>query len=287
MVRAELDQLRAAGLLGDDVLGTGQRLDVEVFTSPGGYILGEETALLECLEGHRGEPRNKPPFPGTYGLWGHPTLINSVETFAHVPAILLRGPEWWRAQGVNGSTGLKFFAVSGHVEHPGIYCVPLGTTIRDLLELAGGMLGGAGLAAVQPGGASSNFLGPEQLDVPLDFSPLADAGTMLGSGAVVVLAEGTNLLAAATNVLRFFRDESCGKCVPCRVGSAKAHELLVSDPRLAEGRVAEDRRERLVELEAVMRRTSICGLGQVALGPVVSVLGLDRGATEARPHPRG
>jgi NADH:ubiquinone oxidoreductase subunit F (NADH-binding)/NADH:ubiquinone oxidoreductase subunit E len=287
MVRAELDRLRAAGLLGDDVLGTGRRLDVEVFTSPGGYILGEETALLECLEGHRGEPRNKPPFPGTHGLWGHPTLINSVETFAHVPAVLLRGPDWWRAQGVNGSTGLKFFAVSGHVEHPGVYCVPLGTTVRDLLELAGGVLGGAGLAAVQPGGASSNFLDPEQLDVPLDFSPLADAGTMLGSGAVVVLAEGTNLLAAATNVLRFFRDESCGKCVPCRVGSAKAHELLVSDPRLAEGRVAEDRRERLVDLEAVMRRTSICGLGQVALGPVVSVLGLDRGATEARPHPRG
>ncbi|HEU4491579.1 MAG TPA: NAD(P)H-dependent oxidoreductase subunit E [Jiangellales bacterium] len=287
VVRAELDRLRAVGLLGDDVLGTGRRLDVEVFTSPGGYILGEETALLECLEGHRGEPRNKPPFPGTYGLWGHPTLINSVETFAHVPAILLRGPEWWRAKGVNGSTGLKFFAVSGHVERPGVYCVPLGTTVRDLLELAGGVLGGADLAAVQPGGASSNFLGPDQLDVPLDFSPLADAGTMLGSGALVVMADGTNLLAAATNVLRFFRDESCGKCVPCRVGSAKAHELLVSDPRLAEGRVADDRRQRLVELEAVMRRTSICGLGQVALGPVVSVLGLDRGATEARPHPRG
>ncbi|HSK26367.1 MAG TPA: NAD(P)H-dependent oxidoreductase subunit E [Jiangellales bacterium] len=287
VLHAELERLRVDGLLGDDVLGTGRRLSVEVFTSPGGYILGEETALLECIEGHRGEPRNKPPFPGTYGLWGRPTLMNSVETFAHVPGILRRGPGWWRDQGVNGSTGLKFFAVSGHVERPGVYCVPMGTTVRDLLDRAGGVLGGAELGAVQPGGASSNFLRPDQIDVPLDFTPLAEAGSMLGSGAVVVMAEGTNLLAAATNVLRFFRDESCGKCVPCRVGSAKAHELLVDDPRLAAGEVADANRDRLVELETVMRRTSICGLGQVALGPVVSVLGLDRGATAARPHPRG
>src|SRR5829696_2346098 len=236
------------------------------------------------MEGHRGEPRNKPPFPGIYGLWGKPTLMNSVETFAHVPVILERGADWWKAQGANGSEGLKFFAVSGHVERPGVYCVPLGTTARELLELAGGVRGGAQLAAIQPGGASSNFLGPEGLDVPLDFGPVAEAGSMLGSGALVVIAEGTDLLAAATNVLRFFRNESCGKCVPCRVGSMKAHAILTE--LLESGGGAADVDERVVQLEETMRLTSICGLGQVALGPVLSVVGLDRGAAEARPHPR-
>ncbi len=197
-----------------------------MFTSPGGYILGEESALIECMEGHRGEPRNKPPFPGVYGLWGQPTLMNSVETFAHVPVIADRGAGWWKSQGAGGGTGLKFFAVSGHVARPGVYCVPMGSTARQLLEVAGGVSGGRALAAIQPGGASSNFLGPDKLDVPLDFDALAKAGSMLGSGALVVLAEGTDLLAAATNVLRFFRDESCGKCVPCRAGSTKAHQIL-------------------------------------------------------------
>jgi len=274
-VRAEIARLRAAGLAGQDVLGTGRRLSVEVFTSPGGYILGEESALIECMEGHRGEPRNKPPFPGVYGLHGQPTLMNSVETFAHVPVIARRGAAWWTAQGAGEHAGLKFFAVSGHVERPGVYCVPMGTTARALLDLAGGVSGGRALGAIQPGGASSNFLGPDQLDVPLDFGSLREAGSMLGSGALVVLAEGTDLLAAATNVLRFFRDESCGKCVPCRVGSTKAHRILAD--HLAAGGGTGDVPERISELEQVMRRTSICGLGQVALGPVASVLRLSGG----------
>jgi formate dehydrogenase beta subunit len=276
VVREEMERLRPL------LEGTGLR--VEVFVSPGGYILGEESALIECMEGHRGEPRNKPPFPGVYGLWGKPTLMNSVETFAHVPVILERGADWWRAQGVNGSQGLKFFAVSGHVERPGVYCVPMGTSGRELLSLAGGVRGGGEVGGIQPGGASSNFLGPEGLDVPLDFGPVAEAGSMLGSGALVVIAEGTDLLAAATNVLRFFRNESCGKCVPCRAGSHKAHEILVE--LLRSGGGAADVDERIVQLEETMRMTSICGLGQVALGPVTSVVGLARGATEARPHPR-
>ncbi len=284
VLRAELDALHAEGLLGPDVLGTGRRLSVEIFTSPGGYILGEETALLECMEGHRGEPRNKPPFPGVHGLHGRPTLINSVETFAHVPVIVERGADWWREQGVGEAVGWKFFAISGDVERPGVHCVPLGTTVGALLELAGGVRGGAPLGAVQPGGASSNFLGPEQLDVPLDFSALAEAGSMLGSGAVVVMAEGRDLLAAATNVLRFFRDESCGKCVPCRVGSTKAHALLTD--ALAGGGLSDAAADRLLGLEETLRMTSICGLGQVALGPVASVLGRQRGATAARPQPR-
>ncbi len=284
VLRSEIDALRDEGLLGVDVLGSGRTLTLDIFTSPGGYILGEESALIECMEGHRGEPRNKPPFPGVYGLHGRPTLMNSVETFADVPVIVQRGAQWWIDAGLGESVGWKFFAVSGHVARPGVYCVPMGTTIRALLDEAGGMAGGATLAAVQPGGASSNFLGPDQLDVPLDFGTLAAAGSMLGSGALVAMAQGTDMLAAATNVLRFFRDESCGKCVPCRVGSTKAHTLLIDS--LSNDGLDDAGRERILELERVMRKTSICGLGQVALGPVASVLGLPRGATIARKQPK-
>ncbi|HEY6748195.1 MAG TPA: NAD(P)H-dependent oxidoreductase subunit E [Mycobacteriales bacterium] len=285
VLRAEIEALRDAGVIGPDACGSGRRLDLEIFVSPGGYILGEETALLECMEGHRGEPRNKPPFPGNYGLHGRPTLLNSVETFADVPVILQRGAAWWQDQGLGDSTGWKFFAVSGHVADPGVFCVPMGTTVGALLEQAGGVRDGAALAAIQPGGASSNFIGPDQLDLRLDFGALAEAGTMLGSGAMVVLAEGTDLLAASTNVLRFFRDESCGKCVPCRVGSTKAHALLRDT--LDSGRPLDpDRRDEIIRLEEVMRKTSICGLGQVALGPVASVLGLDKGGAAARDQPR-
>jgi NADH:ubiquinone oxidoreductase subunit F (NADH-binding)/NADH:ubiquinone oxidoreductase subunit E len=284
LLAAEIERLREERLLGDDVLGTGLRLQIEIFTSPGGYILGEESALLECMEGHRGEPRNKPPFPGLYGLWGKPTLMNSVETFAAVPIILDRGDAWWKEQGINGATGLKFFAVSGHVAKPDVYCVRAGSTARDLIELAGGVPGGREVGAIQPGGASSNFLGVDSLDVPLDWKPLQEAGSMLGSGALIVMAEGTDLLAAGTNVLRFFRNESCGKCVPCRVGSMKAHAIL-SD-LVEQGKGAADVPEKIVQLEETLRLTSICGLGQVALGPVLSVLGMERGGAAAREHPK-
>jgi formate dehydrogenase/NADH-quinone oxidoreductase subunit F len=286
LLRAEIAALREAGVIGPNACGSGRRLELDVFVSPGGYILGEETALLECMEGHRGEPRNKPPFPGNYGLHGRPTLINSVETFADVPVILQRGAGWWTDQGAGDSVGWKFFAVSGHVEHPGVYCVPMGTTVRSLIDLAGGVLDGAAVGAVQPGGASSNFIGPDQLDLALDFGTLAEAGTMLGSGALVVLAEGTDLLAASTNVLRFFRNESCGKCVPCRVGSTKAHELLRGLLDSGSSTPDDAQRGRILQLEEAMRKTSICGLGQVALGPVVSVLGLDKGGAAAREQPR-
>jgi NADH:ubiquinone oxidoreductase subunit F (NADH-binding)/NADH:ubiquinone oxidoreductase subunit E len=278
VIRREIEWLRATNLVGPDASGSGRRLSVEVFTSPGGYILGEESALIECMEGHRGEPRNKPPFPGTYGLHGQPTLMNSVETFAHIPVIAIRGASWWNQQGRGDHGGLKFFAVSGHVARPGVYCVPMGTTARELLDLAGGVSGGRKLGAIQPGGASSNFIGPGQLDVELDFGTLQQAGSMLGSGAMVVMAEGTDLLAAAVNVLRFFRDESCGKCVPCRVGSAKAH-LMLAD-LVADGGGPADVNADVRELIDVMRRTSICGLGQVALGPVSSVLRLAGGGHE-------
>jgi formate dehydrogenase/NADH-quinone oxidoreductase subunit F len=261
-IDAELVRARAAGLLG-------RGFDIEVFISPGGYILGEETALLECLEDKRGEPRNKPPFPGSHGLNGQPTLINNVETFAMVPSILGNGPEWWVGQGKEGCPGLKFIAVSGHVEKPGVYEVPLGTTVRELIELAGGVSGGRKLLAFAPGGASSNFLPADKIDVKLDFNELAKAGSMLGSGAVVVVAEGTDLLALAANVVRFFRNESCGKCVPCRVGSQRAVELL--DAVLA-GKEPRAALAVLPELGETMTLTSICGLGQVALNPALSVM---------------
>jgi NADH:ubiquinone oxidoreductase subunit F (NADH-binding)/NADH:ubiquinone oxidoreductase subunit E len=266
VLEAEVRRARALGVLGG-------RFDIEVFTSPGGYILGEETALLDCLEGRRGEPRNKPPFPGTVGLWGKPTLMNNVETFHHVPAILARGVDWWNAQGKDGHSGWKFIAVSGHVERPGVYCAPMGTTVRELIDEAGGMLGGKPLAAFAPGGASSNFLPADRADVALDFDSLAEAGSMLGSGAMVAVGEGVGMLALATNVLQFFANESCGKCVPCRVGSHKAVRILEGAMANGGGRAgANGWRETIDELEETLRLTSICGLGQVALGPVVSVL---------------
>jgi NADH:ubiquinone oxidoreductase subunit F (NADH-binding)/NADH:ubiquinone oxidoreductase subunit E len=264
-----LADARHAGLVGRNILGSGFHFDLEIFVSPGGYILGEETALLEALEDRRGEPRNKPPYPGTHGLFGQPTLINNVETLAMVPAIVSRGPSWWKAQGKPGFAGLKFMALSGHVEKPGVYEVPAGTTVRELIALGGGVQAGRPLKAFAPGGASSNFLPAAKADVPLDFKALADAGSMLGSGAVVVVAEGTDLLALATNVVRFFRNESCGKCVPCRLGSQKAVEIL---ERVQSGEGDRTELDILPELGQVLRLTSICGLGQVALNPALSVL---------------
>ena len=269
-VRAELDRARATGVLGSNVLGSGRQLEIDVFTSPGGYILGEESALLECMEGHRGEPRNKPPFPGVNGLWGKPTLMNSVETFAAVPIIQQRGAQWWKDQGVNGGTGLKFFAVSGHIANPDVYCVPMGTTARELIELAGGMADGASLQAFQPGGSSSNFLGPESLDVSLDFKPLADAGSMLGSGAVVVIERpdrpaGCRDQRAAFLPQRVVRQV---RALPRRVAQG-AHD---PDRRARRGADADAVDDRIDQLEETLRMTSICGLGQVALGPVMSVV---------------
>jgi formate dehydrogenase/NADH-quinone oxidoreductase subunit F len=249
------------------MLGSG--FDIEVFVSPGGYILGEETALLEALEDKRGEPRNKPPFPGTHGLFGQPTLINNVETLAMSTCILNRGAGWWKSQAREGFSGLKFISVSGHIEKPGVYEIATGTTVRELIDLAGGMKDGKKLFAFAPGGASSNFLPADQIDVPLDFNALAKVGSMLGSGALVVCAEGTDMLALATNVVKFFRNESCGKCVPCRVGSEKAVEILEG---VQTGTLPRTALDMLPELGDTMTQTSICGLGQVAVNPALSVL---------------
>jgi len=265
-LEAELHRARDLGWLGEDILGSGFSFDIEVFISPGGYILGEETALLEALEDKRGEPRNKPPFPGQKGLHGQPTLMNNVETFAYVPAIGLRGGTWWKDQGIGDSSGLKVISVSGHVENPGVYEIPLGTTIGELIDLAGGVSDGRELKGFAPGGASSNFMPASALNTKIDFGTLADAGSMMGSGALVVFAEGTPILPLAVNVVRFFRNESCGKCVPCRDGTEKAVQML--DTTMGEG--GEIDWVTMRKLEQLLVETSICGLGYVALNPLMS-----------------
>jgi NADH:ubiquinone oxidoreductase subunit F (NADH-binding)/NADH:ubiquinone oxidoreductase subunit E len=270
ILHTRLRRRQAAGILGNHMLGSTHSVEFEIFDSPGGYICGEETALLEALEDKRAEPRNKPPFPGTHGLFGTPTLINNVETFAMVPGIVLKGGKWWAEQGHTGTGGLKFLAVSGHVRRPGVYEVPLGLPVRDLLfERAGGIRHARPLKAFAPGGASSGFLPASMVDIPLDFHTLAEAGSMLGSGAVVAVAEGTCMLDLALNVGRFFRDESCGKCVPCRIGTEKIVTLLEG---IHQGRGCMADLDLIEELADTMALTSICGLGQAAPNPILSVI---------------
>ena len=270
VLEVAIGEARQRGILGANAAGSGRAFDIEIFTSPGGYILGEETALLEALEDKRGEPRNKPPFPGTHGLWGKPTLINNVETFALATSIVHHGAPWWHDQGKSESfSGLKFISVSGDVANPGVYEIPIGTSVAELIELAGGMRDGKSLKAFLPGGASSNFLPGSQLQTPLDFGAMERAGSMLGTGAVIAIAEGRDLFALATNLVKFFRNESCGKCVPCRVGSEKAVELLEGVQRRD---ISADELDILPDLGNTLEQTSICGLGQVALSPILSMM---------------
>ena len=270
----EIRRCYTAGLLGKNILGSGLEFELRVFVSPGGYICGEESALIEAIEGHRAEPRNKPPFPGVVGLWQRPTVINNVETFINVPQILARGVEWYKAAGRNGSRGFKFVGVSGHAARPGVFEVPLGITMREVLfDCAGGVRGGRALKAFAPSGPSSGYLPASMADVRLDFKSLAEAGSMLGSGAIVVCDDTTCMLDMALNAVRFYRNESCGKCVPCRVGSQKMVDLLV---RWTQGGLSQAQYRAHLdlfgELSQAMSLTSICGLGQIVPAPIQSVL---------------
>jgi formate dehydrogenase len=264
-----IENARRAGALGRKIFGSDTDFDLKIFVSPGGYILGEETALLEALEDKRGEPRNKPPFPVNHGLWGKPTLINNVETFAAIPIILERGAAWWAAQGKGNYKGLKYMCVSGDAARPGVYCVPWGTTVDELLTLCGGIPDGKALYAFSPGGASTNFLPASKRDTALDFKALQEAGSSLGTGAMVFMAVGRDVLELAISEVKFFRNESCGKCVPCRVGSHKAVELV--EAALA-GKPQPDLVSLLQDLNSTLVQTSICGLGQVAMAPLMSVI---------------
>ena len=268
-LESAISEARSRGVLEPNAAGSDKAFDIEIFVSPGGYILGEETALLEALEDKRGEPRIKPPYPGTNGLNGQPTLINNVETFALATCIIQNGLDWWREQGKNDFEGLKFVSISGDVANPGVYEIPVGTSVEELIELAGGMANGKPLKAFLPGGASSNFLPASKASTPMDFAAMQAAGSMLGTGAVIVMNEDRDLFALATNLVSFFRNESCGKCVPCRVGSEKAVNLLNS---AKDGSAYQADLDFLPSLGKTLEQTSICGLGQVALNPVLSMM---------------
>ena len=263
---------RSAGLLGRSVLGSPLSFDMEVRRGAGAYICGEETALFNSLEGFRGEPRNKPPFPVEKGLFQKPTVINNVETLVNVLPIVRDGGAAFAAIGTETSTGPKLFCLSGHVARPGVYEVEFGATLRQLIDLAGGVPGGRSLRAVLLGGAAGSFVGPEQLDVPLTFEGTRAIGASLGSGVVMVFDETADLGDAVRRIAAFFRDESCGQCVPCRVGAERQEELVT---RLAAGRPLGSMPQEIAlldEMAQAMRDASICGLGQTASGAIQSAI---------------
>jgi NADH-quinone oxidoreductase subunit F len=255
---AALAEARAAGFVGEKLFGTEVSLEVTVHRGAGAYICGEETALLNSLEGKRGEPRLKPPFPAIKGLYAEPTVVNNVETLATLPYLLKNGPEWFTAMGTAKSPGVKIVSVSGHVKKAGNFEVPLGTTLRELLELAGGPRDGRRIVAVQPGGGSSACLFEEHLDLPYDFDSMAAAGTMLGSGAVVFFDDTADFVKAAHALVRFYAHESCGQCTPCREGS---HWLEVTLERILEGGGLDSDIDLLVSVSHQMTGINLCPLG--------------------------
>ncbi|GAA5083604.1 NADH-quinone oxidoreductase subunit F [Thermocatellispora tengchongensis] len=263
-----IETARSRGLLGADVMGQGYAFDIELRRGAGAYICGEETAIFNSIEGQRGEPRSKPPFPVEKGLFGKPTVVNNVETLVNVLPILLGGAPAYAAIGTGSSTGTKLFCLSGNVRRPGIYELPFGATLRDLLTLAGGVPEGRTLRAVLLGGAAGAFVRPDELDIPLTFEGTRAAGTTLGSGVVLVLDDGADLVKILLRIAEFFRDESCGQCVPCRVGTVRQEEALIRlSKRPDSGDLA-----LLREVGRAMRDASICGLGQTAWNAVESAI---------------
>jgi NADH-quinone oxidoreductase subunit F len=266
-------EARRAGLLGDDILGSGASFDLELRRGAGAYICGEETALFASIEGERGEPRNKPPFPVEVGLFGKPTAVNNVETLVNVLLVLGDdgGGSAYARTGTQSSSGPKLFCLSGHVSRPGLYEVPFGTTLRELIGMAGGVAGGRSLRCVLLGGAAGTFVGPGALDVPLTFEGTRAIGASLGSGVVMLLDDTADVIGMLRRIAAFFRDESCGQCVPCRVGTVRQEEALA---RLASGRPGahDDEIAILREVGQAMRDASICGLGQTASAAIESAL---------------
>ena len=260
-LESAIQRARADGLLGSNVLGLGFAFDVELRRGAGAYICGEETALFNSIEGYRGEPRNKPPFPVERGLFGKPTVVNNVETLVNVLRIVTDGGEAFAATGTPDSTGTRAFCVSGCVERPGVYDVEFGATLGDVLTLAGGVRGGRALQAVLLGGAAGTFVGPDQLDLALTFEATRAAGASLGSGVVMAFDDTVDLGAILLRIARFFRDESCGQCVPCRVGTVRQEEMLLKNDVTL-----------LDDLAQAMRDASICGLGQTAANAIQSAV---------------
>jgi NADH:ubiquinone oxidoreductase subunit F (NADH-binding)/(2Fe-2S) ferredoxin/NAD-dependent dihydropyrimidine dehydrogenase PreA subunit len=274
-----IKQARSLGLLGENILGSGFSFDMEVRMGAGAFVCGEETALIASIEGKRGEPRPRPPFPAVAGLWGKPTNNNNVETYANVPQIILRGPEWFASMGTERSKGTKTFAMAGDVKHAGLVEVPLGITLRELVyDVGGGIKDDKGFKAIQIGGPMGGCLSVEHLDLPVDYESLKSVGAMMGSGGVIVMDEDTCMVDIARYFMDFTQDESCGKCVPCRVGTKRILEIL---ERICGGEGRDGDIETLEMLSTQIQQTSLCGLGQGAPSPVQSTIKLFRSEYEA------
>lgn len=278
-LQVAIDQARAAGLLGDNILGTGFAFDIDIRLGAGAFVCGEETALLTSVEGRRGEPRPRPPFPAEKGLWNKPTFVNNVETLANIPAIMVNGPEWFSATGTEDSRGTKVFAMAGKVNNIGLVEVPMGTTLRELIyEIGGGIPGGKAFKAVQTGGPSGGCLPASMLDTKIDFGSLIKAGSMMGSGGLIVMDESTCMVNIAKFFLEFTQDESCGKCPPCRIGTKRMLEILT---RITEGEGTMEDIDNLETLAKTISSSALCALGQTAPNPVLATLKFFRDEYEA------
>jgi len=267
---AAVKEAYEAGLLGKDIQGSGIDFDLQTFVGAGAYICGEETALLDSLEGKQGKPRFKPPFPANFGLYGKPTTINNTQSLACVPSILRNGAAWFAGLGPEGSGGTALFSVSGHVEKPGNYELPMGIPFRDLLEICGGMLGGRKLKAIIPGGSSCKVLrGEVAMECTMDYNSLAEAGSSFGTGAVIVMDETTCMVKVLRRISRFYMAESCGQCTPCREGTGWLYRMLT---RILDGEGKEEDLEKLVDVANKIEGHTICALGDAAAWPVQSFL---------------
>nr|WP_330371144.1 NuoF family protein [Alkaliphilus transvaalensis] len=265
-----IDQAREMGVLGKGLFDTDFNFDIELKYGAGAFVCGEETALINSVEGGRGEPNAKPPFPAESGLWNRPTCVNNVETFANIPPIILKGPEWFSSIGSEKSKGTKVFALAGKVNNVGLVEVPMGIKLRDIIyEIGGGIRGDHKLKAVQTGGPSGGCITAENLDIAIDYDSLTSIGSMMGSGGMIVMDEEDCMVNIAKFYLEFTEEESCGKCTPCRIGNKRLHEILT---KITKGEGTEEDLERLVNLGQMIKESSLCGLGQTSPNPVLSTL---------------
>jgi len=269
-LKIALTQAREYGLLGNDIFGTGFNFDIEIRYGAGAFVCGEETALIHSMEGHRGEPTVKPPFPSVSGYKQKPTNVNNVETYANIPVILLKGAQWFSSIGTAKSKGTKVFALAGKINNVGLIEVPMGTTLREVIfDIGGGIKDGKKFKSVQTGGPSGGCLTEKHLDIPIDYDNLIASGSMMGSGGMIVMDEDDCMVAVARFYLEFTVEESCGKCAPCRIGNKRLHEMLT---KITEGKATEEDLHRMRNLANVIKDTSLCGLGQTSPNPVLSTL---------------
>ena len=269
-LKIAIKQAREYGVLGNDIFGTGFNFDVHIRLGAGAFVCGEEPALLTSIEGHRGMPRSRPPFPAVKGLWGKPTIINNVETYANIAQIILKGPEWFASMGTEKSKGTKVFALGGKIHNTGLVEIPMGTTLREIVEdIGGGVPNGKKFKAAQTGGPSGGCIPASLIDTPIDYDNLIAIGSMMGSGGLIVMDEDTCMVDLAKFFLEFTVDESCGKCSPCRIGTRRMLEIL---NKITEGKGTMNDLDELEELAATLKSNSLCALGQTAANPVLSTL---------------